>query len=260
MSRLERYISGDDDDPAHSVKGSSFRLLHLLQFWSRQMSEHALFLSLGLEDPTLRKSARDIHLDWESLRKTTLQRVTIVSDLAPVISKVHELSKVLRALKTHVLNRLLEGEWLGWLWPSFVDHLRAELDYFILSVDREAGTSKRSRPNLIREDLMTWMLFLRDHATFAAKLLDPTEVALASRASEISAEIGRVAEHCQSGMDQLISLSRKSGEILDQYLKRSGMGTEKTRSIVHPVLVAHIIREGEEALHAIQLVDEGGIK
>ena len=41
-----------------------------LVFWSRQLSEHILFLFLGLEDCTLKNKANKLHKKWEKFRLT----------------------------------------------------------------------------------------------------------------------------------------------------------------------------------------------
>ena len=222
MGRLERYISGDESQPvklgANHVP--SQRLLELIRFWSQQMSEHALFMEMGLEDPALRKTARDQHINWESLRKTRLQSMNPMTDMDPVIDQVRELCLALRSFKMHLVDRMAGGDWIGWLWPSFVDHMRRELDYFVLTMNRAVGVQPRARQAVISAELGSWVRFMREHAGFASHLVDPDEFAICDRARDIEREAYKLEKLCPSGSDQLISLSRKAGEILDQYLKK----------------------------------------
>ena len=51
-------------------------------FWSTQMTEHALFLFLGLEDPTqnLKKGALDLHNEWKGFMQSTFWDKNIGAD------------------------------------------------------------------------------------------------------------------------------------------------------------------------------------
>jgi hypothetical protein len=41
-----------------------------IDFWSRQLSEHALFVHLGLLDLPLRTRAQELHEQWELYRQS----------------------------------------------------------------------------------------------------------------------------------------------------------------------------------------------
>ena len=52
--------------------------------------------------------------------------------------------------------------------------------------------------------------------------------------------------------DQLLSLTTRSGQDLDAYLKNLGIGKPgAARSIIHPVLAEHVVREGQRFLQTI---------
>ena len=242
--------------PERALAAPSDRISNLVIFWSRQLSEHALFMSLGFEMVDLRHDALDQHRTWEKFRETKVSRLRPFSDPGPVASEALELARVLRGLKTHAIDRLEGGEWLGWLFPSFVDHTRRELDYFVESVTRESEGKKRARKDVLSEELCSWLRFMREHAGFAAHLLDPEEKALHARAMAIEKELGNAENLCGRAMEQLVVLSKKAGEILDAYFKGSGLGTKQTKSIVHPFLAAHVVREGEEFLRTIKLLED----
>jgi hypothetical protein len=261
MNRLTRYdVSFGESLAASPSNGKGTRtgnrISDLIVFWSRQLSEHALFLSLGIEMLDVRRDALDQHRNWEKFRETKVARLKPLSDPGPVAEEALELSRVLRGLKTHIYDRLDGGEWLGWIFPSFVDHTRRELDYFVEAVTREQEGKKRSRKDTVSEELSSWLRFMREHAGFAAHLLDPEEKDLHRRAMAIEDELGRAEQLCAGGMEQLVTLSDKAGKILDSYFHSSGLGTRQTKSIVHPILAAHVVREGEEFLRTIKLLNE----
>lgn len=207
----------------------------LVDQWSRQLMEHALFLSLGLVSDRGQVLARDASRnrnDWEVFRKGGTagpQRRAIAI----------RLSAELASIKSQVLERLEAGEWLGWLFPSFVRHILSELLYFTGTLESlAAGTAREARA-----DVSTWITWMAEHAAFAAHLLDPREVKLIREARAILGALSGIGI-CGGSMRSLVDLSEKAAQQLDQYLVSSGIGTPKVKSIVHPVLAAHVVREG----------------
>ena len=88
-----------------------------------------------------------------------------------------------------------------------------------------------------------------DHAAFAAHLLDPSERALVDAATATSRKIGKIelaTSACATTvLPSLIALSRDAAHDLDAFV--SGP-LPAARSLIHPVLGAHVLREGRRAL------------
>src|SRR5262245_35476100 len=84
-----------------------------VQFWSRQLTEHALFLSLLLQEQPWRRQAEQLYALWLDPR-------------GDVMAKTNEII----AFKEMVLARQRAGEWLGWSLPSFTQHILDEAKYF----------------------------------------------------------------------------------------------------------------------------------
>ncbi len=221
----------------------SDNLPQLISFWSRQMSEHALFLALGFVDAELRSDARSRHVEWELFREEKLKNITRITNPEPLVEKAEQLCVSLRSFKQHVLDRLLRGEWLGWIYPSFVRHTRDELDYFVSAMKSERGGAERPREKRRTDELLVWVRFMRDHADFAAHLLDPAERAIVDRARSVSDSFSKIEANCASQSPQLVALSKRAGTILDKLL---GGISYPVKSIIHPALAAHVIREGQE--------------
>jgi Domain of unknown function (DUF2935) len=224
----------------------SSRLAHLMTFWSRQFSDHCLFMALGFQDLELRKDARHQHEKWEYYRDENLVKLTVASDsrLKSTAETVLEMCRVLRGLKIHAFDRLEKGEWLGWLYPSFIDHTRRELDYAVAAIHREVeGDPVRARKQLLSDELGTWLRFMQEHAAFAKHLLEPGERDTITQAFNIETSFRQAEGLCQGASESLIELSRRAGTILDKFLKGP---LSKARSIIHPLLAEHVVREGEE--------------
>lgn len=203
-----------------------------ISFWSRQMSEHALFLHLGLEEPTLKQTAYYMHQQWEQNRRRWEQ-----VDPTVAASEARYLAAELRAFKVQVYQTLLKGTWLGWLWPTFVDHTRRELDFFV---------SRLNGQSTVRKDTCEQLRFMAEHAAFAAHLLDPSEAQLIYAAMEQSGQIQGLQNKCEAEtLENLMALSKNATEQLDQYFTGSGIGDlKRVRSVIHPVLAEHVVREG----------------
>jgi hypothetical protein len=210
-----------------------------IQFWSRQLSEHALFLQLGLVDQPLKVRASELHEMWEQFRKGLARMST--RDAA---TQALALAMETRSFKSHVLDRLSKGQWLGWIWPLFVDHTRREGDYFIGRLQHQ--------PLDIGDECQTWLQFMAEHAAFAAHLLDPTEAAKIRQAGTFISEFERLHGGCAALNGQLLDLTDKAGKDLDQYFARLGVGTPQLKSIIHPVLAEHVVREGRRFLEVVK--------
>jgi len=224
--------------------------LELVRFWSRQMSEHCLFLQLGLDPQDLKNQAQKLHSDWEAFR-TSLPAQASPSDEVSLVEMVKPLANQLRQFKTRVYGRLQAGEWLGWLFASMVRHWRDELDYFMTSltvVSKKAGLAQAS------DELCAWLGFMADHAAFTAHLLDPEEKLLIKQAEALQEKLEDLESGCQSMEQGFIVLSQKAGILLDKYFTQNGIGTAQVESIIHPVLALHMIREGRMFLQVLSRI------
>ena len=223
--------------PMHSygvVSGVAMPIADDIEFWSRQMSEHALFMQLGLDDKRLKSDAEGLHKQWERFRSGSRTTADAIA-----------LTRGTLDFKTHVHSRLVAGEWLGWLWPLFVDHIRREGVYFLGKLQ---GVSLSDA-----DECATWITFMAEHAAFAAHLLDPSEAERIQQAIAMLGTLNHLWKACSTALnDQLLSLTTRSGVDLDAYLKNLGIGKPgAARSIIHPVLAEHVVREGQRFLLTI---------
>lgn len=189
-----------------------------IHFWTPQLSEHALFLHLGLEVEPYKSWAKRLHDDWERARDAL--------KLAPSLEAAKEIvnapTRNLAALTTEVLKRQKGGEWLGWLFPLFVDHTLRELIYFVARV-WEGG--------LPREVTFCQNItFMREHAEFAAHLLDPTATPLIREAHGIGTEFSALKGGCRALTPDLINLGLKAGQQLDEYFRTQPVSAASGKS------------------------------
>ena len=224
-------------------------------FWTAQSRDHAQFLFLMIEDNDLARRAKSLQLTWENVQKV-LPGKTPQEQAGLMVYATKET----RGLLTEIIDRQAKGEWLGWAWPRFVEHLLAETDYAWRVV-----SGQLQHPEI---ELCTWLGFMADHAAFAAQLLDPTEAAKINDALRSQSTLSKLGCACSpttlappqapvntcasSTLATLLTLSKKAGDDLDAYLVNLGVGTPKLRSIIHPVLAIHVVREGRRFLSTLE--------
>lgn len=198
-------------------------------FWARQFSEHALFFSIGIEDATLRAQAARLHKTWEAARPS-LTAQTIVP-----------LAANLREYKVGLFDRLNRGQWLGWIFPTFVDHTRRELDLFLAHLQG---------PVPAQRDCTEWLRFMAEHAAFAAHLMDPIEAGQIRQALAAVGKLQQLQTACARGVNQtLVEMSKRAGEGLDGYVTTE---LPRAKSVIHPVLATHVLREGRRFIYTMK--------
>ena len=214
-----------------------FDIANEIAFWGKQISEHCLFMSLGLTDKNLKQKADRLHNSWEAF----LRGPRRAGDAIPLVIAT-------RDFKTHVLERLNAGEFLGWLFPLFIDHIRREGDYFLAALRGQKFDSCT--------EAQIWLTFAAEHAAFASHLLDPSEAEEIRRALELQSQLGALFHNCGGVVgEQFKTLTLQSGQDLDAYFNSLGIGKpDGVKSVIHPSLAAHVVAEGRRFLQTMQML------
>jgi len=209
-----------------------------IQFWSRQLSEHALFFSMGLEVEPFKSQAAALHADFERARG----QLQNISDLIRARAIAGPPTMNLEDFQQSMMA-MLPNRWLGWLQPLFWDHTLRELRYFVARA-WYGGWPKGTT-------LSANLRFMREHAEFAAQLLDPTQKDLIGQANAVADQFASVEQNCCASLTpSLLDLSRTAGQVLDQYLTTQPLA-DPLRGVIHPVLAEHVVREGQRFLATI---------
>lgn len=217
-----------------SIKISPKKAMPIIKFWSLQLSEHALFLEIGLGVKELVDRARVLHERFEAFRGAMTE--ANLSDVLP-------LSKELLELKTEVLNRQMNGEWVGWIFPLLNRHMIFELNYM---VDQINGITY-SRD----QKLALWNLILGEHAGFVRQLLDPSEYALIDTAADLMLRFGYMVK---SEAESFAAITLRGAEKLEAFYQAAGklMSDKKLASIIHPLLREHLERENNQSIKELK--------
>lgn len=193
-----------------------------IQFWSRQMREHALFLSLMLEDVALKAQAVRLQNLWRAV-ETGQDR-----NLPAALNEIILFKKV-------VLDRLMKGEWLGWALPAFVSHILFEAEFFRARVFHSTTA---------QQDLTAMVRIVKEHTQVAPKLLNPGQPSAETEAATLATRLAKLQSACSSSFFGECSSRQADLAQADTFFR---VKVPQRLNIVHPVLLAHIVREGERA-------------
>lgn len=194
-----------------------------IDLWAPQMGEHALFLHLLLHDLSLKQKALDLFHKWQ---------LYICQGKPGGAQKALSLIDELSAFKLNILSRLNNGEWIGAVYPQFVDHIHRELLYF-----RNKLLGIKMSP---ADEVQFWNTINSEHAGFASHLLDPTEEELVDKADATMKKIrdlpvASIVMAIEAGIDLLnFNIEAYNATLANQI-----------KSIIHPTLLRHVIREGQ---------------
>lgn len=206
-------------------------------FWlGQQEREHMFFLVLGLQDPALQTEATRLLRAYEEAAHRRDVRALLV--LAPSS----------QALKKAVLQAAQE-RWVGWLYPSFVEHMMEEIDYALA----------RTRRDLLPRDITCfWAKERSETASTAAKWLDSTETQLTTQALRHPPILRGIFAACRkpstwavplNALQAMTSLERTNAS-LNRLLESTGLA--KSKNIIHPLWMQHELREGQRAQATMQ--------
>ena len=226
-----------------------------LVFWSRQLSEHALFLHLGIEVEPLKSLGLEIHEKWENFRKSLGNDITFTGDNR-TISLFNLLTDELKNYKLVVLSKMTACQvntpenpttWMGWMFPTLVEHIIRELNY--------AHAKINGLQVSIENEVNFWRLINKEHALFTAHLLDPSESDLIQVAYSLAKKIEN-DDTCESQL--FIKISLHNAEKLDEFHRqgKSLLDKNQVRSIIHPVLLSHVIREGQRSVGILNYINQ----
>lgn len=200
-----------------------------IQFWGNQMKEHALFLHLMLEQATLKKQALQLLRRWQAVMGGWDKNLMGALD-------------ELMAFKIEILNRQKKKEWLGWVLPAFVEHILFEAQYF---------KARLAQSVTAQQDLTSMIRIVKEHALVAPKLLNPGQPQAEVAASTIATKLATLQSACSAQFGGACNSRHADLAMADDFFRNKAPAT---LNIVHPVLLAHIIREGKRAQQIASLV------
>lgn len=195
-----------------------------IQFWGQQVTEHAMFMGMMLEDPQLQNEAVMMQGAWEQVLATQNP------------NQIVEMLNYTIPWKQNILARLKSGEWLGWALPSFVEHITFEEQYFLARLT--SGTTAKS-------DLDAFTKIVKEHAMVAPKLLDISQPDAIAKADSVVNVMTALQTTCAGFTPNCVQSAQQSFAYADMFFQRD---VPTTLNIIPPALAAHIVREGQRGL------------
>lgn len=229
-----------------------------IKFWSQALSDNSYLLYTGLEEATLKRDALGFQQQWDEFRKTRLPEGAVSIDSARVLAgEYRNLLTNFRNFLSHVYERANAGEWIGWLYPLWLDSMRRSLDYGIASLDRADAGRARAPAQARAEETCTWTRLMLDASVLIAHLLDPSEANMIAQARNFGMQFGRLSSACNSGDPHVLATVEKLTAQFLAWVKGSGIGTAKVKSTISPVLAVYFARNAERFLQVINSAKAG---
>ncbi|CAH6421446.1 Domain of unknown function (DUF2935)-containing protein [uncultured virus] len=252
-----------------------------VHFWSNQMREHSLFLHLGVEeDLELKKNLKILHDKWENLLVTTFEKDKKIdrnkiflddADFAKLdlnnfnFEPFMKLLNELEDKKNYIKGQRESGKWLGWIYISFIIHILRELHYLKNILNDKKFSDQ--------ETIDFWNLTNGEHAGLTGQLLDPdieNDLEI-KKAHDFHHEFLNLSSN-DPEKKQFLTLSIKKGTELNDFLIKSLEKTmtldnfqlktqekvhdNKIKSIIHPVLIDHEVREGKRSIKVLEMLTQ----
>jgi len=222
---------GSRDPVAHSLAESLF--------WLDQEFEHAKFFVMHMPSPDLDPQRRMVLQMQDSLgsqlskvRKSGSTGGNLASFNRPTI----ELVRRFLDLKLQMEKAQKAGRLKSLAWPTFFEHVALEGERFAKRLEKfSAGKVEYERNEVVD----FWSRIMADHADFVAHLLDPEERALVQKAMQTAGAWremkGGSKEKVDDSLDSLIAFKKTA---------QAGVEAGQIKSIIHPLLADHVLREG----------------
>ena len=204
------------------------------EFWLPQLADHASFLSYGLSVPDLKERASDL----EGQLRSQFEAVRHLGGSAAVGS-TQQIVAELRALKIEVATRQEQGEFVGLLSPTMLDHMRVELDFFVETVTGETDS---------RVAFDVHLRLATDAAGVVASMVDPQESAAIEAARWLQDELRQLSSRCADVVTEADAIDFLKTVQLEREFFQGLVGPAKTQNVFLPGYLQHSLKELERAI------------
>lgn len=270
-----RGASGDLEDPyekpvivpAPDERGATVHAWADARFWADIMSEHAYFFALLMPEElaareraealAFSKSFADLHrqIDADGAPQRT--------DVPSFSRRVAEQVKPFIDFKARLGDAQRSGQLRSLVWPLFFDHTREEAERFSRRLERlGSGETEFERSEVVA----FWADIMEQHARFIAHLLDPDELELIEKATNMSVVFQELRDNGVAGalvanptavLESVVDTREtdavlSAAETILEFKTQAARGIEAARikSIIDPRLADHVRRE------ALKFIDE----
>ena len=224
---------GSTDPVAHSLAESLF--------WLDQEFEHTKFFIMHMPSPDLdtqRSQVMQFQNDFNArlgaVRSGSADRANLAAFNRPTIELVRRFLDVKRQME----KEQEAGRLKSLAWPTFFEHVSLEGERFANRLEKFS----QGRVEMDRGEVVNfWSRIMADHADFIAHLLDPEERALVQKAMQTAGAwrapkpgSGGSRNKVKDSLDEFIAFKKTA---------QAGVEAGQIKSIIHPLLADHVLRE-----------------
>lgn len=222
---------GSTDPVAHSLAESLF--------WLDQEFEHAKFFIMHMPSPDLdpqRAQVMQFQNDFAARLKAVQGGGADRANLAAFNRPTIELVRRFLDAKRQMEKAQESGQLKSLAWPTFFEHVALEGERFANRLEKFSGGSVE----LDRSEVVNfWSRIMADHGDFVAHLLDPEEKALIQKAMQAAGQWhatkgGGSKDKVRDSLDGFIAFKKTA---------QAGVEAGQIKSIIHPLLADHVLRE-----------------
>jgi Protein of unknown function (DUF2935). len=167
--------------------------------------------------------------------------------------------------KSRILNDVLTCRIFTFNYPLLLDHILREARFYLGMLERIQGrTMVDPVADMIQQEIF-WNRIMAEHAKFIRGLLDPTEVKLFNTADNYGRQFDDLTARAQMLLNQTANMPALTEETRRATIgirDFKEQGTEgiihcKIKSIAHPLLGDHVMREANHYLRLIKMFESG---
>lgn len=244
--------------------------LEELKFWLSIMQEHALFIKAGL--PANRKEAIQEAQEFYRCFGALLAKANSISSdkkFAELIRQTAEKVEDFYRFKRRLLQVALRGELGGALYPSMLDHISREAEYFLRLLE-SMNDCKAFKLWPKTKEASFWIRLMSDHSDFIRQMLDPSEAILIDTTEGY---VGEFDELFRQSIDftsmlrggnggvpafgRFLQDSRVAGMRLRDFKRalHAMLEEKKVLSLMTPLFADHVRREADHFLMVLAMLE-----
>lgn len=191
--------------------------------------------------------------------------VTLVDPVTGLNQQAMAATIGLIGFKSRLLNDVLACRVFTFNYPLLLDHILREARFYLNMLKRiQNRTTVDPVADMVQQEIF-WNRIMAEHAKFIRGLLDPTEVQLFNTADNFGKQFDELTAQAQMILNQTTGIpavteeSRRATTAIRDFKKQGteGLITCKIRSIAHPLLGDHVVREANHYLRLLNIFETG---
>jgi len=224
-----------------------------LVFWSRQLNNHVFFLYLMLTDKDLKQKALHLQVKWEKFREIFPQgelKFKICQDLIDQFNCLNtetadfELALLVRLTDCVCNSDYNHRPWIGWIYPTFLEHLIRLARYAHAKVNHKKLNKKCQ--------VGFWNIINLENALLIAHLLDPSEYHLIKHTYTLA---DKFEKECPDKHG--VRKSLEHAQCLYEFIKKLKclLNRNEVRTIINPILLTSIIKQVQRSIKTFEKIE-----